>query len=289
MTRQHFLATLAALPLGSIAMNIDGFKNIAEQHAASERMPLLFIGHGNPMHALWDDNFAKHLGKIARDIEKPNAILVVSAHWLTNGTFVATTAKPETIHDFGGFPKELFQMQYAAPGAPDLAKEVLQHLPGSKEDHKWGLDHGAWTVLKHMYPSAEIPVFQLSIDYSKPESYHLELAQYLDFLRTKGVLVLASGNIVHNLHMVDWQNPNGAFDWAQEFDTKVKEHLVNGNFKELANYRSWGKSAQLAVPNNDHYLPMMYTLGLAKPKEEVKFLFEGFEMGSISQRCFLIS
>lgn len=288
MTRKHFLSTLAALPLGSIAMNINEFKHITDQHSSSPRMPVLFIGHGNPMHALWDDNFAKSLGKIATGIERPNAIAVVSAHWLSNGTFVATTPKPETIHDFGGFPKELFQMHYGAPGAPELASEVLKHVPGSRADEEWGLDHGAWTVLKHMYPKADIPVFQISIDYSKPESYHIELAQYLDFLRTKGVLVLASGNIVHNLRLVDWQNPNGAFDWAIEFDTKVKEHLINGNFKELANYRAWGKSAQLAVPSNDHYLPMMYTLGLAKSNEQVKFLYEGFEMGSISQRCFLI-
>lgn len=289
MTRHHFLSTLAALPLGSIAMNIKEFTHIAKQHSNTERMPLLFIGHGNPMHALWDNSFTKSLSAIAQKMERPKAIAVVSAHWLSNGTFVATASKPETIHDFGGFPKELFQVQYNAAGAPELAREVLAHIPGSKADDDWGLDHGAWTVLKHMYPDANIPVFQISIDYTKPESYHLELANYLDFLRSKGVLILASGNIVHNLRLVDWQNPNGAFDWALEFDAKVKEQLSNGNFKELANYRSWGKSAQLSVPTNDHYLPMMYSIGLAKPKEEVKFLFEGFEMGSISQRCFMIS
>jgi 4,5-DOPA dioxygenase extradiol len=271
-------------------MNINEFKDIANLNNVTDRMPVLFIGHGNPMHALWDDAFAKSLQKMGSTIEKPNAVLVVSAHWLTQGTYVATTAKPETIHDFGGFPKELFQVQYAAPGAPAMAQEVLAHVPGAKADENWGLDHGAWAVLRHMFPKADIPVFQMSIDYSKPESYHLELAAYLDFLRSKGVLILASGNIVHNLRLVNWQNPQaGPFDWAQEFDAKVKTELAKGNYKELANYRSWGKFAELSVPTNDHYLPMMYTLGLAKPKDELSFLFEGFEMGSISQRCFMIS
>lgn len=252
-------------------------------------MPALFIGHGNPMHALNNNAFTQSLAQIGSSIEIPKAILVVSAHWLTRGTFVAATAHPETIHDFGGFPQALFQVQYLAPGAPDLAKELADKLAGIQLDHEWGLDHGAWTVLKHMYPKADIPVFQLSIDYHQPESHHLELARQLNYLREKGVLVLASGNIVHNLRLVNWQQPDNTYDWALQFDTKVKELLVEGNYKELAQYRSWGKFAELAVPTNDHYLPMMYTLGLAQPKEEVKFLFEGFEMGSISQRCFWVA
>lgn len=289
MTRKHFLSTIAALPLGAIAMNINEFKTITETHSSTDRMPMLFIGHGNPMHALWDNDFTKSLAKISSTVDKPKAILMVSAHWLTQGTFVATTPKPETIHDFGGFPKELFQVEYKANGAPELAQEVLAHVPGSKADHDWGLDHGAWSVLRHMYPKADVPVFQMSIDYSKPEAYHLELARYLDFLRSKGVLILSSGNIVHNLRLVNWQNPNGGYDWAHEFDEKVKNLLVEGNYQELARYHAWGRFAELAVPTNDHYLPMMYTLGLAQPKEEVKFLYEGFEMGSISQRCFMVS
>lgn len=289
MTRKHFLSTLAALPLGSTAMNINEFAQHSVRNETTDMMPIVFIGHGNPMHALADNSFTKTLSQISRSIEVPKAILVVSAHWLTRGTFVATSAKPETIHDFGGFPDALFQVQYAAQGAPDLAKQVVSQIPGAKEDHEWGLDHGAWAVLRHMYPNADVPVFQMSIDYAKPESYHLELAKYLDFVRSKGVLVLTSGNIVHNLRLVNWQKPEGAYDWAQEFDTKVKDLLLKKDYKELANYRSWGKFAELAVPTNDHYLPMMYALGLARPKEEVKFLYEGFEMGSISQRCFLIS
>ncbi len=290
MTRQEFITGLAALPLSSVAMNIQEFSALSKQNAQKEPMPVLFIGHGNPMHALWDDAFARKLSEIGTNLEKPAAILVVSAHWLTKGTLVAGTAKPDTIHDFGGFPKELFQVRYEAAGAPELAKEVAVHVPGAKLDEEWGLDHGAWTVLRHMYPKADIPVFQMSIDYSQPESYHLALAQYLQFLRTKGVLVLASGNIVHNLRLARWQNPQGGpYDWALEFDAKVKQELLNGNFQELARYKTWGKFAELSVPTNDHYLPMMYALGLANAKEEVKFLFEGFEMGSISQRCFMIS
>ena len=289
MHRTHFLKTLAALPVGAFAMDLKTFTQKISEDKVSERMPALFVGHGNPMHALNNNVFTQTLSKIGVSIEKPKAILIVSAHWLTRGTFVADTPKPETIHDFGGFPDALFQVQYNAPGAPGLAKELAAQIPNSQLDHDWGLDHGAWTVLKHMYPKADIPVFQLSIDYSKPESYHLELAKHLDFLRNKGVLVLGSGNIVHNLRLVNWQNPDSAFDWAKEFDEKVKTHLIDGNYSELANYRSWGKYAQLAVPSNDHYLPMMYTIGIAQPKEEITFLFEGFEMGSISQRCFIVA
>lgn len=289
MTRSHFLKTLAVLPAGALAMNINEFQQKISTEKPSERMPAIFIGHGNPMHALNDNSFTQSLAKIGTMVEKPKAILIVSAHWLTRGTFVADTPRPETIHDFGGFPDALFQVQYKAQGAPALAKEVVAHIPNVQLDHDWGLDHGAWTVLKHMYPDADVPVFQLSIDYSKPETYHLELAKYLDFLRDRGVLVLGSGNIVHNLRLVNWQKPDSAFDWALEFDAKVKEQLVNGDYKELTNYRTWGKFAELSVPTNDHYLPMMYTIGLAQPKEEVKFLFEGFEMGSISQRCFWVA
>jgi 4,5-DOPA dioxygenase extradiol len=290
MTRKHFLSTVTALPLGAIAMNLKEFAHIVDDHKPTERMPVLFIGHGSPMNALWDNSFTQGLAKIGAGIEKPNAILVISAHWLTRGTYVASNPKPATIHDFGGFPKELFDMQYPAAGAPELAKELASKIPNAHVDDEWGLDHGAWTVLKHMYPNAEIPVFQMSIDYSKPESYHLDLANHLNYLRSKGVLILGSGNIVHNLRLLNWQNRNsGPFDWALEFDTKVKGLLDKGDFQALSQYRSWGKFADLAVPTNDHYLPMMYTLGASQKNEEVKHLFEGFEMGSISQRCFVVT
>ncbi len=286
MQRSYFLKTLAALPLGALAMDLKDFTQKISSEKYSERMPAIFIGHGNPMNALYDNTFTQTLSKIGTSYEKPKAVLVISAHWLTKGTFVADSPNPETIHDFGGFPDALFQVQYNALGAPEIAEEIVKNIPAIQLDHEWGLDHGAWTVLKHIYPKADIPVFQMSIDYSQPESYHLELAKQLDFLRTKGVLVMGSGNIVHNLRLLNWQNPESTFDWAKEFDEKVKSHLIDGNYNELTNYRTWGKYAQLSVPSNDHYLPMMYVLGVSKPKEELKFLFEGFEMGSISQRCF---
>ena len=257
MERSHFLKTLAAFPIGAIAMDLKAFSNKISSEKNSEKTPAVFIGHGNPMHALNDNLFTQTLSKIGTSFDKPKAVLVISAHWLTKGTFIADSPNPETIHDFGGFPDALFQVQYKAPGAPELAKELALNIPNSQLDHERGLDHGAWTILKHMYPKADIPVFQMSIDYSKPEIYHLELAKQLDFLRSKGVLILGSGNIVHNLRLLNWQNPDSVFDWAKEFDEKVKSHLVNENYNELANYKSWGKYAELAVPSNDHYLPMM--------------------------------
>lgn len=257
----------------------------------SQKMPVLFIGHGNPMNALYDNAFTKKLHTIKNSITKPKAILVVSAHWLTRGTFVSTNPSPKTIYDFGGFPDELFKVKYEPKGAPELAKEAKDKINYTKvtEDNTMGLDHGAWTILKHIYPDADIPTFQLSIDYSKPASYHYELAKQLDFLRNKGVLIIGSGNIVHNLGMVDFNNPNSAYDWAIEFDTTVKNLLDKGDDVSLINYEKLGKSALLSIPTNDHYLPMLYILGLKNKGEHVSYLYESMEMGSLSMRSFLIN
>lgn len=254
------------------------------------RMPVFFIGHGNPMNALYDNAFTKKLNSIKAGVPKPKAILVVSAHWLTRGTYVSTNPSPKTIYDFGGFPDELFQVKYEPKGSPDLAKEVAQKINYTKvtEDKEMGLDHGAWTILKHIYPAADIPTFQLSIDYSKPASYHYELAKQLNYLRDKGVLIIGSGNIVHNLGMVDFQNPNNVFDWAREFDTTVKNLLDKGDDVSLINYEKLGKSALLSIPTNDHYLPMIYTLGLKNKGEHVEYIYESLEMGSLSMRSFVI-
>lgn len=257
---------------------------------ATTRMPVIFIGHGNPMNALYDNNFTKALNNIQKNISKPKAILVVSAHWLTNGSFVSVNPTPKTIYDFGGFPDELFKVKYEPKGAPELAEEVKQKITYTKvaADETMGLDHGAWTVLKHMYPNADIPTFEFSIDYSKPASYHYELAKQLNFLRDKGVLIIGSGNIVHNLGMVDWKNQTSGYDWANEFDSTVKNLLDKGDDKSLINYQTLGKSALLSIPTNDHYLPMIYVLGLKQEKENVSYLYEGMEMGSISMRSFII-
>jgi 4,5-DOPA dioxygenase extradiol len=292
MERKNFLKILASSPLILAGMKLKEFENISSNFSVTPKMPALFIGHGHPMNALLDNNFTQTLTKIGQNIEKPNAIMVVSAHWETRGTYVSVNPQPTAIYDFGGFDDRLFQVKYAPKGAPELAKEVvtLGSSYGIQEDHSMGLDHGAWTVLKYLCPKANIPVFQLSIDFTKPSQYHYELAEALKKMREKGVLIVASGNIVHNLGRLDWHNINAkAFDWAIEFDEIVKEKLLKQDFKSLIDYAQFGKVAQLAVPSNDHYLPMLYSLGLADKNEQVKFLFEGHQYGGISMRCFQIS
>jgi 4,5-DOPA dioxygenase extradiol len=253
----------------------------------SETMPVLFIGHGNPMNAVWDNPFTRSLAALGSSIApKPKAILVVSAHWLTRGTFVNTTAKPEIIYDFGGFPDELYRVVYPAPGAPQYAKHTGQLVTESQEDALWGLDHGAWTILKHLYPNADIPVFELSIDYQQPMQYHFDLAKKLADLRERGVLIIGSGNIVHNLRywFADNQKP---YDWTVEFDEWVKEKINMRDFQSLVNYEKQGSAARLAVPTVDHYVPMLYSLALAKPGEEIRFTYEEI-FTSASMRCFRI-
>jgi 4,5-DOPA dioxygenase extradiol len=290
MRKKDFIKTISlvmATPLITKAENI--IKELAKAETTA-KMPVIFIGHGNPMNALYDNAFTKTLAGIQKNISKPKAILVVSAHWLTRGTFVSVNPTPKTIYDFGGFPDELFKVKYEPKGAPELANEVKEKINYTKveADEQMGLDHGAWTILKHMYPAADIPTFQLSIDFSKPASYHYELAKQLNFLRDKGVLIIGSGNIVHNLGMVDWHNPTGGFDWALEFDSTVKNLLNKGDDKSLINYQNLGKGATLSIPTNDHYLPMIYALGLKNEKENMSYLYEGMEMGSISMRSFTI-
>lgn len=257
----------------------------------TQKMPAFFIGHGNPMNAIYDNAFTKKLNTIRNTISKPKAILVISAHWITKGTYVSTNPNPKTIYDFGGFPDKLFRVKYEPSGAPELAKEIKQKVnyTSVSEDDKMGLDHGAWTILKHIYPSADIPVFQLSIDYSKPAAYHYELAKQLNYLRYKGVVIIGSGNIVHNLGMVDFNNPNSAYDWAIEFDSTVKKLLDKGDDTALINYEKLGKSALLSIPTNDHYLPMLYILGLRDKGEQVSYIYESMEMGSLSMRSFVIN
>lgn len=264
--------------------------NELNKNSGTDTMPVLFIGHGNPMNALYDNKFTQALGGLQKSITKPKAILVVSAHWLTRGTYVSVNPSPKTIYDFGGFPEELYQVKYEPVGAPEIAKEVKEKITYTKieTDAQMGLDHGAWTILKHMYPKADIPTFQLSIDYSKPAQYHYDLAKQLAFLRNKGVLIVGSGNIVHNLAMVDFNRPTSAYDWAVEFDTMVKNHLNKGDFNALINYDKLGKSAALSIPTNDHYLPMLYNIALKGENENIEYIYESMEMGSLSMRSFII-
>lgn len=256
--------------------------NLHEQDA---KMPLLFVGHGSPMNGIQDNEFSMRWRQMGKEIEKPKAVLCVSAHWLTRGTAVTAMQNPKTIHDFGGFPDELFKVQYPAPGDPELAKETAALVKSTAVglDHDWGLDHGTWSVVKHMYPGADIPVLQLSIDYHKPGQYHFDLAKELAELRKKGVLVIGSGNMVHNLGMVTWGKPEDyAFDWAIEMNDTFKKHITNGDFKPLLNYESLGSSAKLAIPTPDHYYPLLYVLGLKEENEEVSFFNDKAMMGSIT-------
>lgn len=268
-------------------MNLNDLENISQQFTTTEKMPVLFLGHGSPMNAIEENQFVKGFRNISREIPKPNAILCISAHWFTNGTFVTAMQNPKTIHDFYGFPKELFEVQYPAPGNPELAKETAELLLPEivEEDHSWGLDHGAWSVIRHLYPNAEIPVIQLSIDYSKPPQYHFDLAKKLQKLREKGILIIGSGNIVHNLRMIDWKNINtvgAGSDWAVEAREKTNNWLLDGNFQNLIDYQKQGIALQTAVPSPDHYLPLIYSLGLKEKSENLSLFNDELIGGSLS-------
>lgn len=267
-------------------MNLHDLENISSGFKATQKMPVLFLGHGSPMNAIEENQFVQGFRKAAQEIEKPNAILCISAHWFTRGTFVTAMDMPKTIHDFGGFPQALFDVQYPAPGSPELAHEVAELLtPIVEEDHSWGLDHGAWSVIKHMYPKADIPVIQMSIDYNKPPQYHFELGKRLSKLREKGILIIGSGNIVHNLRMVDWKNINtvgAGWDWAVEAREKTNNWLLDGNFQNLIDYKNHGTALQYAVPTPDHFLPLIYTLGLKEKTESLQLFNDELIAGSLS-------
>ncbi len=288
MKRKDFLKTLGVLPFSN--MNLHELKNISDEFPKSEKTPVIFIGHGSPMNALADNSFTDSLALLGKTIEPPKAILVISAHWLTtNKTYVSVNPFPKTIYDFGGFPDELYKVKYEPKGSPEMAREVIKEVKsiGILEEHQMGLDHGAWSVLRHIYPAANIPTFQMSIDYSKPPQYHFELAKELQNLRNKDILILSSGNIVHNLQRIKWgETDPKPFDWAVEFDAIVKNKIEKRQFSDLADFNSFGNIGRLAHPSYDHYLPMVYSVGLINPNEEVKYTYEGMEMGSLSMRCF---
>lgn len=263
------------------------FKDWMDGLKPSERMPLLFIGHGNPMNAILDNAYRKSWELLGQKLPKPQAILSVSAHWLTRGTAVTAMSNPRTIHDFGGFPDELFQQQYPAPGEPELADEliVMSKSHEIRPDYNWGLDHGSWAVLKPMFPLADIPVLQLSIDYHQPMSYHYELAQSLQKLRDKGVLVVGSGNLVHNLRRMNLSGKS--FDWALEFDQKLAEIIEKGDDQQAMDFQQWGELSKLAHPTYDHLLPLFYVLGMKRKDEAPVFFNETIDLGSVSMRSIL--
>ncbi len=275
-------------------------ENLTDLHALSrhlvvtEKMPLLFLGHGNPMNAIEENEFVEGFRNVAKTFSSPSAILCISAHWLTEGTKVTAMEMPPTIHDFGGFPQALFKVQYPAKGSPELAKETKELLnPALVElDEKWGLDHGAWSVLRHLYPNADIPVIQMSIDYSKPAQYHFELAKRLVALRDKGVLIIGSGNIIHNLRLIDFRHfdkDNYGYDWAIEAKETINSHLLDGNYQPLIQYARQGSAIQLAIPTPDHYFPLIYTLGLQQKGETLSLFNDKLIAGSLSMTSLKIA
>ena len=263
------------------------FKNyLNDFQERDEKMPALFIGHGSPMNGIRENEFSKAWAEVAKSMAMPSAVLVVSAHWLTNGSHVTAMDFPKTIHDFGGFPPELYEVEYPAPGSPDLAKQIQKEIRtvDIELDHEWGLDHGAWTVVRHMFPEADVPVLQLSIDYHKPAQYHYNLALQLANLRKKGVLIIGSGNMVHNLRKVDWKNidTNFGYDWAEEMNTKFIEIINKKEHSKLFSIEDFGEAGKLAVPTPDHYYPLLYSLALQDQKEDVQIFNNHCVAGSLS-------
>ncbi|UYW02581.1 4,5-DOPA dioxygenase extradiol [Flavobacterium agricola] len=254
-------------------------------------MPVLFIGHGSPMNGIENNSYSQTWAELGNTIPTPKAVVVISAHWLTKGTHITAMNNPKTIHDFGGFPQALFDVQYPAPGSLEIANETKKLITSTNVglDHDWGLDHGTWTVVRHMYPKADIPVLQLSIDYYKPAEYHYNLALQLAELRKKGVLVIGSGNMVHNLREISWKNMNEEFgyDWAKEMNTIFKEKIADGDHKALIEYEKLNKAALLAIPTPDHYYPMIYTLGLRSAKDQVTFFNDSCVGGSLTMTSFM--
>lgn len=287
MNRANFLKLLSTIPFWGYSMKINQFQNIIQDFPNSDKMPVLFLGHGSPMNAIEENEFVLGFKKIAQTLPQPQAMLCVSAHWFTKGTKVTAMEMPKTIHDFGGFPKALFDVQYPAKGSPELAKLTQQilHPTSVNLDNDWGLDHGAWSVIKHLYPEANIPVIQLSIDYTQPAHYHFDLAKQLQSLRYKGVLIIGSGNIVHNLRLVDFANfhkDNYGFDWAIEAREFVNKKLIDGDYASLINYTNQSKALQLAIPSPDHYLPLIYTLALQDKSDNLTLFNDKLLAGSLS-------
>ena len=264
------------------------FKNFTNNLKQDQSlMPVLFIGHGSPMNGIENNIFSNYWKQLAKEIPTPKAVLVISAHWLSKGTKITAMEFPQTIHDFGGFPKALYEVQYPAPGNPQLAKETASIITSAQVelDHDWGLDHGTWSIVRHMYPDATIPVLQLSIDYTKPPQFHYELAKELYQLRKKGILILGSGNMVHNLKMVAWNKinePDYGYDWANEMNEKLKNLIANDEHAQLINYQTLGSEALLAIPTPEHYLPLLYTLALKGKNETASFFNDKAVGGSLT-------
>jgi 4,5-DOPA dioxygenase extradiol len=264
-----------------------------DYNSNTDKMPVLFLGHGSPMNAIEDNEFTRAWTEAAGSIPKPQAIICISAHWETRGTFVTAMENPRTIHDFGGFPKELYEVEYPAPGSPYLATETNRYVSQTpvELDQKWGLDHGCWSVLKHIYPKADVPVIQLSLDYYQEPQFHYDLAKQLAEFRNKGVLIVGSGNIVHNLNLVAWDRLNAGeygYDWAIEANDKMKKFILTGDHQSLIDYKSQGRAVNLAVPTPEHFLPLLYILALQEKNETVTVFNDKPVAGSLTMTSIRI-
>lgn len=288
MNRKNFMALMALMPVIE-SMKLNELNKLTNLLPATDTMPVMFAGHGNPMNAITDNKYAHSWRQLGKTLPVPAAVLCISAHWETQGTFVTAMQNPKTIHDFYGFPKQLFEVEYPAPGSVTLAYETKSSITTTEVgfDYDWGLDHGSWSVLKHIYPNADIPVIEMSLDYTKSSQWHFELAKQLAALRNKGVLIMGSGNMVHNLRLIDFNNAGG-FDWAIEANSIMKKLITERDFKSLAGYNTLGRAVQLAVPTPEHYLPMLYALGLAGNDESISFFNDNAEAGSITMTSFTI-
>lgn len=291
LSRTDFLRLLASIPVTAMTVQL---KALGELPGANpiDVMPVLFMGHGSPMNAIEDNEFTRGFRQMGKNIPKPKAILCISAHWETEGSFVTAMERPTTIHDFGGFPQALFDVQYPAPGSPQLAEEIknqITQLP-INTNLDWGLDHGAWSVIKHLYPAADVPVVQLSLDYRMSAAQHYALAGELAWLRDKGILIIGSGNIVHNLRMVAWNKLNEpfGFDWAIEAQQSINQLILSDDHKKLIDIKTKGRAFELAIPSNEHYLPMLYVLALKDKKDKIVFFNDKPMAGSLTMTSFRI-
>jgi 4,5-DOPA dioxygenase extradiol len=294
MDRRKFLASVALLPLAGAAMKLNELNKITASFDSTGQMPVLFIGHGSPMNAIEDNEFSSGWKEMGKTLPKPAAIVCISAHWETRGTFVTAMQKPPTIHDFGGFPKELFDVQYPAPGSPELANETKSLISKTEVrlDDKWGLDHGAWSVIRRLYPNADVPVIEMSLDYMQSSQYHYDLAKDLAALRKKGVLIIGSGNMVHNLGMIAWdkiKEPDYGFDWAVEANDKMKRFILSDDHRSLINYRAQGKAFDMAIPSPEHFLPLLYVLALKEGPEKITLFNDKPTMGSLTMTSIKIA
>jgi 4,5-DOPA dioxygenase extradiol len=294
MQRKTFIKSLALTGMAGATMKLQEFGSFASGLSTTDTLPVLFMGHGSPMNAIEENEFVQGFRNMGESIAKPNAILCISAHWETRGTYVTAMEKPRTIHDFGGFPQALFDVQYPAPGSPALARETAAMVKKTTVglDERWGLDHGCWSVVKHLYPAADVPVLQLSLDYTQPPQYHYELAKELAGLRKKGVLITGSGNMVHNLGMIAWDKMNTdnyGYDWAIEASAKMKKFILDGDHQSLIDYRSRGKAFDLAIPSPEHYLPLLYILALQEKNEQISLFNDKAVAGSLTMTSLKIA